>query len=1190
MEILSKNKDILDYFNTAISNSSDNIELEVIFGHHPASNPINKLTFKNILDKLKSELGDPQSVSTNLDIKTKAGDYPSNTRCTILDLDSIKTYCITNSLEKISESSMVFIQKRPYKDDLIQNNRIVNKEYNYRINIKSEVDLNYNTDQIKRYDQTSKLKHFRYKKRYSFITNDKLFRIDLSVVKSTQWDKIRKTYKYAKTFKEANILNNPEEYELEIEYIGSTDKKENGVFYINDYYNKLMSDIDDPSILSGSVSNPLTLDIKLSDVESTGGEISGLTTPILDLPEKVEQIIDKIKGKNIKIKETYDLGEMELSEDDILTVIDYNSDYKSDGRYILVNISSSNEQIWIPLTQIYSGHFDIDDLILEISSSEKYGGGKSTEEGKQLSFEEEKLEILSNKCVDLLNEHIKYLLEVIHNNKLILSLSNIDYVLNRYSILTKQNDKKSKYKKPRFIGPQPVTLNHENLLQSNDINILKGYAVTEKADGIRCLLFITENTGYLITSKMEIISTGLKFPKIDGEWLLDGEYITKDKEGIDLDSNLYMVFDIYYSNTNPVYKYIWTSFDDSEISRLNELNRFKELIQYQEKSDIYNIRIGIKDYEYGSVDLKDETQIKEIFRKCKNVLDKDYGYYIDGLILMPIYLGVKGDKLNPSPDYIGGKWEYNFKWKPPEENTIDFKVTTEKVSKGSKQDKVYTYNDDDNISRIYKKLNIINGYNEEEDMSLEFYMKILTGDKPSKERTQIFNPPDTKEHVGVTNILLEDNKMLCLKTGEEIRDGDIVEMRYNPEGLNNMVWEPLRLRNDKTEPNYKSVADNVWKTISTPITNDFIRGLTSYNVKKIEKNVKKSVDTGYYVSNNRTLETNVLAKYHNYIKTSLINGICSTFNKGIQYMDLSCGRGGDVERYIKSDNNIKFVLGLDIEDINEASRRYFYKQANNKAVFLQYDTSKNIKSKEQPDINKHSKVMIDILYGTAKSVPVQYKQIYNDYKKITKGKGGTGTFQVISSQFTLHYYLRSEETFNGFLTNVEENIDKGGYFIATFYNGNKLFDLLKDKDGIEYTNKSSDKVYEIKKKYDLEDFEYDNKDTSNMFGNTISVYMDSIGQEIDEYLVNMDFLIDSFKQRGMELVTPNTKSNIFNKSNFDIEGVGSFEKMINNLKTISKNDKLLSKGGMYKDALKITDNEKLKLLSGLNVYVIFQKK
>ena len=48
----------------------------------------------------------------------------------------------------------------------------------------------------------------------------------------------------------------------------------------------------------------------------------------------------------------------------------------------------------------------------------------------------------------------------------------------------------------------------------------------------------------LITSKMEIIPTGLKFPKIDGEWLLDGEYITKDKNGADLDNNLYMIFDI----------------------------------------------------------------------------------------------------------------------------------------------------------------------------------------------------------------------------------------------------------------------------------------------------------------------------------------------------------------------------------------------------------------------------------------------------------------------------------------------------------------------------------------------------------------------------------------------------------------------------------------------------------------------
>ena len=616
------------------------------------------------------------------------------------------------------------------------------------------------------------------------------------------------------------------------------------------------------------------------------------------------------------------------------------------------------------------------------------------------------------------------------------------------------------------------------------------------------------------------------------------------------------------------------------------------MIQDEIRDDVYHIRIGIKEYEYGSeniVDYEEDpenavSQLKLIFQKCKKILDKtdSFEYYIDGLILMPTYLGVKGTKLIPAPSYIGGRWEYNFKWKPPEENTIDLKVSTEKLSQGSKLDKVYTFNDEDGILKTYKKLNIINGYNEEEDLGLDFGMKLLSGDKPSKEKTKIFNPPGSKENVGVTNIILQDNKMLCLKNGEEIKDGDIVEMRYNKDGLNGMVWELLRLRNDKTEPNYKTTADNVWKTINTPITSEIITGIEQYNANKIKENAMSTGDTGYYISNNRTPETNILTKLHNYIKTSFINGICSTFKKNIQYMDLSCGRGGDVDRYVNPSNKIKFIFGLDVEDVNEACRRYFYKQSSNKAVFIKYDTSKNIKSIEQEDVNDHSKIMINILYGLTKQVPSKYKTIAKEYMKLAKNK-----FQVVSSQFTLHYYLKDEATFTRFITNVEENIDKGGYFIATFYNGNKLFNLLKDKEDIEYTNKTGDKVYEIKKKYDNVNFEYNSEDTSNMFGNKISVYMDSIGQEIDEYLVNMDFLIESFKKRGMELVTPDKKSNIFNKTNFEIDGVGSFEKIINNLNDIYKSDKLLQTN--YKESIKILKDDKLKLLSGLNVYVIFKK-
>ena len=52
----------------------------------------------------------------------------------------------------------------------------------------------------------------------------------------------------------------------------------------------------------------------------------------------------------------------------------------------------------------------------------------------------------------------------------------------------------------------------------------------------------------------------------------------------------------------------------------------------------------------------------------------DMIYRIDGLIYLPTLLPVKAELDRKSVDYIGGTWYHNFKWKPPEENTIDFQV------------------------------------------------------------------------------------------------------------------------------------------------------------------------------------------------------------------------------------------------------------------------------------------------------------------------------------------------------------------------------------------------------------------------------------------------------------------------------------------------------------------------------------
>jgi len=1241
MEILNKEEDIQNHISHAISN--DNLELEVIFGSNDKNNPLNKELFLKILNKLKLDY-DLISESVNLDIRTNNNGFPSNTRCSLQDLESIKRYCVTNSLEGIT--NIAFINKRNFKNDKITNSRIVNEDYNFRINLKSEDELDYSDKQILQYNKslTYKEKHFRYKKRYSFISIDKLFRIDLSVIKSTEWLFKQKKYQWSKTFKEADILNKVEQYELEIEYIGSNTHTEEGIIMINDYYNKLKQGIDNPVSLSGSISNPLTLIVDVE--ESSKKDIDYMQDNLLNVPKHNSSIKNKIIGKIVKIKESYfeDEKHADIKDSDMsnILVIDFIEDYENKGDHALLQLNTSSPvrdklikqldkefpdhnnkdftpdalppenrkyyskiiekiqildkektNIWVPLGEIYSDYFDMDELIVE-SKTGQIGAGKSDLD-KELKFNKEKIDLLTDKCIELLNNHLTYLLEIIHDNKLIISKSQKDNIIKRYKALTKQ---KKKY--VEFTGPQPVTLNYENLLLSNDINIIKGYAVTEKADGIRCLLFITENTGYLITSKIEIIPTGIRFPNINGEWLLDGEYITNNRDGEKLDINLYMIFDVYYNGNMtplPAHKYVWYDPKSKKPTRSEILNNFKELIENIVLSDNEYIRIGIKEYEYGSQTLsnpekdlkKYNTECKLIFEKCKNILDKQdsYGYYIDGLILLPIYLGVKGSKINSGPDSIGGTWSYNFKWKPPEENTIDFKVITEKVGDSNK-DKIYTLNDDLGILKKYKKLKLITGYKEEEDISLDFCMKLLNKDKPSFEKTKQFNPPGEENNVGITNIFLEDNKILCEKDKSELKDGDIVEMRYNKDGKNGMIWEPLRVRYDKTYPNFQVVCNNVWKTITEPITNKLITGEQPYNVNK----VIDTVDKGYYVSQNRSYQTKILTTLHNYIKNSLICGVCSSINKQIQYLDLSCGRGGDVEKYTNKDCNIKFVLGLDISNVNEACKRYFYlKDKNNTTgVFLQSDTSLNIKTNECNMDIKHSKVMIDILYGLTKSIPVSYKGIYKEYKVLAKNK-----FDVISSQFTLHYYLKDRETFEGFLTNVNENINMGGYFIATFYNGNKLYDILSQQDTIEYINDGDDLVYRIKKEYDendIDDFEYDENHTDNMFGNSINVYMDSIGQEIGEYLVNMDFLIDSFKKIGLKLVTPEPDKkyeNIFKKSCID-NGYGSFENVINELPNIAKDKKDKIFQARYKDAVKMTKDEKLKLLSGLNVYLIFQKE
>ena len=89
--------------------------------------------------------------------------------------------------------------------------------------------------------------------------------------------------------------------------------------------------------------------------------------------------------------------------------------------------------------------------------------------------------------------------------------------------------------------------------------------------------------------------------------------------------------------------------------------------------------------------------------------------------------------------------------------------------------------------------------------------------------------------------------------------------------------------------------------------------------------------------------------------------------------------------------------------------------------------------------------------------------------------------------------------------------------------------LWNEYKEFKYVDTNSNKVFSVEKDYDLDTFDYNPDDTSNIFGNKINVFMDSIGQTIPEYLVNMDYLRDIMKQHGFELVVPDKVNPKYNK-------------------------------------------------------------
>ena len=672
---------------------------------------------------------------------------------------------------------------------------------------------------------------------------------------------------------------------------------------------------------------------------------------------------------------------------------------------------------------------------------------------------------------------------IIDNNNFIIKSVEEEEVLLGYLKLI--NDKKfnndlnfiKKNSKKYFIGVQPKTLELINLIETSIVNINKDYCVTDKADGERYLLYVhNDKKIYLINNRLNIKYTGVSHENTNT--ILDGEYITKDKNGNKM--NLFAAFDIYYLkgknvSGNPLIK-------EKGTTRLNLLNDFIKNGFTKETNN--NIIIKSKNFYEKNI-------FKNAEKILKNFKNDDNSYKIDGLIYTPTNLPVGGFTEDDEVK-LSGSWSRVFKWKPPEENTIDFLVNFKGIIDvdGKKSQ----------LCLLYV------GYNENIEIDI---LKILNKDFDDK----VYGLKEFAQ----TNIVYKDQKLLTLEN-EEISDNMIVEFSYKNENNEYLRWIPNRIRYDKTElyrtsnsisgaANDYTTAQNVWNSIEYPVTNELITGKELAN---IEQDTKETIENDIYYARELDRDKSLLKPLLNFHNFNVKNKFLYNRFKGSKSIyDIACGKGGDLLKWVKSD--YKTIIGSDINKDNLINiKDGIYKRYNNytkknpnskqKMLFLQLDASKRwnedyVNSIQDENFNNLAK----ILFGMKTKGDINESVLVPFHNYINKKK-----FELVSCMFAIHYMFDKIESLRNFISNVDMLLKDNGYFFGTCLDGTLVAKKLENENKISGVENNK-LLWSIEKKYDEFNNFNQNKPLENV-GQKITVYVETINQELDEYLVDYELL------------------------------------------------------------------------------------
>jgi SAM-dependent methyltransferase len=691
-----------------------------------------------------------------------------------------------------------------------------------------------------------------------------------------------------------------------------------------------------------------------------------------------------------------------------------------------------------------------------------------------------------------------------------------------------------------LMAPKPVTLERKNLLDPAKnygvISILEGYTVTDKADGERMLMYIHEDgVAYLINNTFEVRSTGLRVRNQRlVHSLIDGEYITVDKRRDEVEKPLFAAFDIYMTGTENI---------------INKplFNGRYELLQAALDKSMWEAVGKASD----AIELRVKTHIaaegEAIFEACKKIWTgaTKLPYEVDGLIFtpkdVPVFAYYPGRPVGASRNM---RWNRVLKWKPSEQNTIDFYVE-------------FGYDVVDRATRTtYRQIKLHTGYNAtqwepitvlhglkiryDKKYAREYYDKLKT--EKTLYRFHLFKPI-TEYEAGVEIALLPvRNGRVVADNGDEITHQSIVEFAYKPSKRVpvSQRWSALRVREDKTRllrtgetsktANDLVVATNIWRSIHAPVTTDMIIGARHAKGSDAPDDLEErrlGVDDVYYARDIHTrhmLSCNMLYFHTHGIKKKLYNWS----RRRDSLLELACGMAGDLPRWREC--GYRFVLGVDSvrDNITNPSNGSYAQMLRQKRevsfldqdgvektmypdhVFVVGDCAYTLHDGEAANtLDQESRMVLQILYNN------RHGQLPAYHLKNIAGKAAQG-FDVVSSMFAIHYFFENRNTLYGFMNNVARNLKPGGIFIATYMDGESVDALLQGKSrGEAVEGRKLDgavPVWAIVRDYDTL-----GNTVENGLGKRVGVYLENTRKVIPEYLVNTELLTKVAEEFGMEL-------------------------------------------------------------------------